>query len=219
MGNSAAVRFAVVVVALTASTGGVFANGLGENRSWQFNSSADKANKAFVADMIERKKGGFYDGFDNNFITSNYNTTNIGTQINCTNAANATGNIADNQQAGPSTVSNSNPDVIADSTGNIADNQANSDGASSGASPNIGGSQTNDGNVDSSVSNSNINSGVSGVSNGNTAQTLTNNQDNSGNQTAGVDGSTACAMDNSTITGDVAAGSGALNAGGGGTQN
>ncbi|MFB9149025.1 hypothetical protein [Roseovarius ramblicola] len=219
VGNSAAVRFAVIVVALTASTGGVFANGLGENRSWQFDTSADKANKAFVADLIERQKGGFFDGFDNNFITNNDNTTNIGTQINCTNAANATGNIADNQQAGPTTVSNSDPDVIADSTGNIADNQANSDGASSGADPSVGGSQDNSGNVDSSVSNSDINSGVSGVSNGDTDQTLTNNQDNSGNQNAGVDGSTACNMDNSTITGEVATGSGPLNAGDNGTQN
>ena len=209
MRKAGAGRLAALLISLATSAGSAAANGLGENRPWQFDTSATKANKAFVADMIERQEGGFFDGFDNN----NYNTTNVGTQVNCTNVANATGNIADNAQAGPSTVSNSNPDVTADSTGNVADNQTNADGASSGASPDVGGSQANDGNVNSSVSDSNINSGVSGVSNGDTDQTLTNNQDNSGNQNAGVDSSTACSMDNSNITGEVAIGSGPLNAG------
>jgi hypothetical protein len=209
---------AVIMIALTASTGGGMANGLGENRSWQFDSSADKANKAFVTDLIERQEGGFFDGFDNNFTTNNFNTTNVGTQVNCTNAANATGNIADNRQAGPSTVSNSNPNVAADSNGNLNDNLASAGGASSGSDPSFGGSQDNSGDVSSSVANSDINSGVSGVRNGNTDQVLNNTQDNSGNQTAGVDSSTACSMDGATITGDVAAGSGPLNAGNGSQQ-
>lgn len=204
MSKAGAGRFAVLLVSLVASAGGVAANGLGENRSWQFDTSSDKANKAFVIDVIERKKGGFFDGFDNNFITTNFNTTNIGSQVNCNNAANATGNIADNGQAGPSTVSNSNPNVVADSNGNLTDNQANSDGASSGSSPTFGGSQDNTGAVSSSVSGSTIDSGVSGVSNGNTDQALNNTQDNSGNQTAGVDSSTACSMDGANITGNVA---------------
>lgn len=203
VGKTSATTWVLGFVVLVSLAGNASANGLGENRSWQFDTSNDKLNKAFIVDIIERKKGGFYDGFDNNFVINNFNTTNIGSQVNCNNVANATGNIADNRQAGPQTVSNSNPNVLADSNGNLSDNQATPGGVSNGASPTFGGEQDNSGDVTSSVSDSNIDSGVSGVSNGATHQALDNTQDNSGNQDADVSNSTACSFDGSTISGNV----------------
>ncbi len=81
-----------------ASTAQSFANGWYESRPWQFDTSADKANKAAVLDMIERKKGGYYDGFSTTINNNNYSNTNIGTQINCNNVADAVGNQATNSQ-------------------------------------------------------------------------------------------------------------------------
>lgn len=179
-------------------------NGLLENRPWQFQTSADKANKSVVLDLIERKKGGYYDGF-NTYVTNN---TNIGSQVNCNNNANATGNIADNGQAGPNTAANGNPNISADSTGNSDTTTTQADGAGNGGQVGSGtttqtGSQDNSGAIGSSVDNSDIDNSFGDVTNGDTNQALNNNQDNSGNQTAGVDGSTACNFDGATVTGTV----------------
>lgn len=181
-----------------------FANGLLENRPWQFQTSADRANKAVVLDLIERKKGGFYDGFNTNI----YNETNIGSQINCNNAANATANIADNGQAGPNTEANDAPNISADSTGNsdttTAQNSGPGNGGTGGAGDtNQASSQDNSGSIDSGVDNSNIDNSFGDVTNGDTNQALNNDQNNSGNQTAGVDG-TACNFGGAKITGNVA---------------
>src|SRR5690606_14512636 len=72
-----------------------------EGMPWQFESPTDKANNAGVLDMMERKKGGYY----NSFQTTNYitNTTNIKRQYNCAVSASATGSAADSSQG--STVS------------------------------------------------------------------------------------------------------------------
>ena len=182
-----------------------FANGLLESRPWQFQTSADRANKAVVLDLIERKKGGFYDGFSTNI----FNETNIGSQINCNNNANATANIADNGQAGPNTEANGTPSITADSTGNSDTTSAQSNGpgnggAVGGGDTNQASSQDNSGSIDSSVDNSNIDNSFGDVANGDTNQALNNDQNNSGNQTAGVDGSTACNFDGSKITGNSA---------------
>ncbi|RXV58883.1 hypothetical protein C6W92_16105 [Roseovarius sp. A46] len=206
-------------------------NGLFENRPWQFQTSADKANKAFVLDIIERKQGGFYDGFNT------YNTTNIGTQVFCNNNANATGNIADNGQAGPNTSNNGAPSISADSTANSDTTNSQSDGFGNGGTlstsnssqdtsqtnvansgeiqpgvtTNQDTSQTNSGAIDSGVDNSTIDNSLGDVTNGDTNQALNNDQVNSGNQTAGIDG-TACNFDRPNMTGSgTSLGSGPLN--------
>ena len=208
-----------------------FANGLLENRSWQFQTSADKANKAFVLDLIEKKKGGFFDGFNN------FNTTNIGTQVFCNNNANTTGNIADNGQAGPSTSSNGAPSISADSTANRETTTAQADGFGNGGTlrtaatsqdtsetniantgeiqPGVNTSQDtaqeNSGAIESGVDNSTIDNIVGDVTNGDTNQALNNDQNNSGTLTAGVDG-TACNFDRPNMTGSgTSPGNGALN--------
>lgn len=43
-------------VAVAVMTSPTFANGLLENRPWQFQTTTDKANKSAVLDLIERKK-------------------------------------------------------------------------------------------------------------------------------------------------------------------
>src|SRR3954468_18739050 len=84
------------------------ANGLGENGSWQFQTSQDKVNKGAVLDLIERKKGGFYDSFKT--TVNNNNITNIDKQFNCSLGATTTGNAGSNgMTATTSSPSVSNP--------------------------------------------------------------------------------------------------------------
>jgi len=183
---------------LTAGSAG--ANGWYESRSWQFDTSADKANKAAVLDMIERKKGGYYDGFST--TVNNYNNTNIGTQINCNNVAEATGNEAGNSQVANSPDVNNSSGIDSNASGNEANNEVGGPGKGSGSSG-AGNDQTNTGNVDSNVSDSNSSSSSGPINSGTSRQRLHNHQDNSGNQYASVDG-TACDMTGSTVKGDVA---------------
>ncbi|MCP9482666.1 hypothetical protein NNA36_11905 [Shimia sp. CNT1-13L.2] len=173
----------------------VMANGLGESRSWQFETTADKANKAVVLDMIEKKRGGYYDGFD----TTVYNTTNIGTQVNCNNIADAAGNIAENTQGGSSSDISPETALNADSTGN----DSTADIGSEGSSGSIDSDQENDGAITAVIDGSSSSADVSDVDVGNTAQDMLNDQDNSGDQYATVDSSTACYLEGSAITGEV----------------
>lgn len=167
----------------------VMANGLYENRSWQFQTTADKTNKAFVTDMIEKKKGGYYDAATVN-VTNN-NTTNVaGDQINCGVTSSAVGNSSasgmDSVTSSPTVAPGS--DILADSTGNQADN------ASGGKAPSLNNDQLNSGDQ-SSVVDVTASTGQVDASGGTTKQTLNNDQVNTGNQTASVDGSIGCTFD------------------------
>lgn len=174
------------------------ANGWLESRSWQFETSADKANKAAVLDMIERKKGGYYDGFSTTVNT--YNNTNIGTQINCNNVADATGNIATNSQMANSPQVTNTSGVTSSASGNEAQNgTSGSDTTGNG----LGNNQTNSGAVSSDVSGSNSSTSSGALNIGASDQDLSNSQTNTGNQNASVNDSTACAMAGATLTGEV----------------
>ena len=182
----------------------VQANGWLESRPWQFDTSADKANKAIVLDMIELKKGGYYDGFST--TVNNYNNTNIGTQINCTNGPEATGNLASNGQSANSPTVSNNSGIDSSATGNQADNGVGDSGGD------VGNDQANGGNVSSGVTGSNSASDSGPINVGSSDQVLGNDQDNSGSQYANVTDSTACNMSGSTLTGDtVSTVSGPLN--------
>ena len=174
----------------------VEANGLGEDRSWQFDTSADKANKAAVLDLIERKKGGYYDSFD----TTVNNYTYIGTQISCSNSATATGNISDNSQVGNAPVVSAGGTVTANTTGNTSTGSSTGGGLGGGGS--VDGTQNNSGELESTVT-GNEASGTNTLNLDGNEQLLNNTQDNSGDQTATVDSSTACDMRGSTMTGNV----------------
>jgi hypothetical protein len=181
---------AAILIGLTQSA---LANGWYESRPWQFDTTADKANKAAVLDMIERKKGGYYDGFSTTI--NNNSTTNVGTQINCNNLASAIGNEATNGQSANSPSVSNDSDTNSSANGNVADNGAGHGGGD------IGNDQGNSGDVSSGITGS-TSSSSGPINGGPSDQALNNTQDNSGNQTATLTDSTACDM-TGTIRGNV----------------
>lgn len=192
----------VAAALLFAAAQPVSANGWFEDRPWQFNTSADKANKAFVLDLYEKKKGGYYDSWKQSYYITNNNTTNIDTQINCTVSATAVGNSASNGQTANSPVVNTSGSNTSTSSGNSANNGINNDDPSGVVVVNnnnqppgsaIDNNQSNSGDISSGVNNSPINVG-STVNTGDATQNLNNNQTNNGTQSASVTDSTACAM-------------------------
>lgn len=96
----------IAVLLLTLSSPG-YANGIGENISWQFQTSADRVNKAYIEDMRNKKRGGYYS--PPNLIT------NIDKQFNCSITSSATGNL------GSHSLSNSGPSA----SGNFATAKGN----------------------------------------------------------------------------------------------
>lgn len=180
------------------------ANGIGENGSWQFETTQDRVNKGAVLDLIERKKGGYYDSFK----TTNYNTSNtyIDKQFNCALSAASSGNAGTSSVAAATsspTVSNTGT-TSANTNANAATNGLSMPGfpgvllASSGpGSPfngSLGNSQSNSGALNSGVSGSSTSSTTGAISagGGTSDQVLNSNQNNMGAQTASVSGSTAC---------------------------
>lgn len=192
------VAWASLAVALIVSAAPAYANGWLESRSWQFDTSADKANKSAVLDMIERKKGGYYDGFST--TVNNYTNTNIGTQINCNNVAEATGNIASNGQTANSPQVSNTSGVTSDASGNSAQNGTSGQDTNGNG---LGNNQNNSGSISSGVTGSNSSSNSGALNIGASDQDLSNSQTNSGNQNASVNDSTACAMAGATLTGEV----------------
>ena len=176
------------------------ANGLGDNGSWQFQTSQDKVNKGAIVDLMERKKGGFYDSFK----TTINNTTNIDKQFNCSVGATTTGNAGSNgMTASTSSPSVSNPSTTtAGTAANTASNGVSQSGlmgvlvAGIGTPPQgvVDSNQSNSGTLSSGVSGSSTNSTTGAISadGGRTDQALNSLQSNSGTQTASIQGSTAC---------------------------
>lgn len=158
-----------------------------EGTPWQFQTNADRANKALITDLIERKKGGYYDAFKIN----NYYTTTIERQVNCNFSPQAKGNDSATSQGNDASAGNPRG-----SSGNSAGSTGNSNGNS--GSLNHGGSvasnQSNSGQVGSSVtgSHSTTQFGPTNAQGGSTRQDAQTSQTNSGNQTVNVSGSTAC---------------------------
>ncbi|MES2937116.1 MAG: hypothetical protein V4864_05515 [Pseudomonadota bacterium] len=180
-----------------------WANGLGENGSWQFQTSQDKVNKGAVLDLIERKKGGYYDSFK----TTINNNTYIDKQYNCSLSANSQGNSGSNgMTASTSSPSTSNSGSTSSSTGaNTASNGVSQfglpgvlvalNGATTPGTGAVANTQSNSGSLSSGVSGSSTSATTGAISadGGRTDQALNSDQNNSGAQTASVSGSTACA--------------------------
>lgn len=181
------------------------ANGLGENGSWQFQTSADKVNKGAVLDLIERKKGGYFDSFKTNI--NNTNITNIDKQFNCSVGATTTGNAGSNgMTASTSSPTTSNTGTTSSgTTANTASNGVGQNGFGSVLVAGAGGvgmppqgvvdsNQANSGTLSSGVSGSSTNATTGAISadGGRTDQALNSLQSNSGTQTASIQGSTAC---------------------------
>jgi hypothetical protein len=172
--------------------GTAYANGYLESRSWQFDTSTDKANKAIVLDIIERKKGGYYDAFQViNTYNYDYSTnTNIEKQVNCDVTASAVGNNGSNGMTANSPTVGNDASIDASTTGNSAQNSTDDAGSSQ-----IGNDQSNQGSsLSSDVTDSSTSASTGSVSVGNSSQVLNSDQNNTGNQTASVEGSQACAF-------------------------
>lgn len=179
------------------------ANGLGDNGSWQFQTSQDKVNKGAVVDLIERKKGGYYDSFK----TTINNNTYIDKQYNCSLSAYSQGNSGSNgMTASTSSPSTSNSGSTSSSTGaNTASNGVSQfglpgvlvalNGTTNPGTGAVANTQSNSGSLSSGVSGSSTSATTGAISadGGRTDQALNSDQNNSGAQTASVSGSTACA--------------------------
>ncbi len=205
LGGALILAFAGSVALATAAQ----ANGWLESRPWQFDTSADKANKAAVVDLIERKKGGYYDSWKttvNNNVVTNNNTV-IESQTNCSVSATAVGNTGTNSMTGAAsspTVTNTSSNN-ASTTGNSNSSGVNNTDPSgvvidnNGTNPNtvVDTNQSNNGsNLSSDVtsSTSNAASGRIAANGGRVNQALNSSQRNSGDQSASISNSTACAL-------------------------
>jgi hypothetical protein len=151
-----------------------FANNVGENGAWQFQTTADKVNRAYLEDMRQKRQNGYY-------APPQYNTT-IERQYNCSVTADATGNASSSSAVAnsPSTAGHSST-----STGN-ANSTLSASGYGSGNSSNTA-DQSNSGSVDADASGR-----ISTSVRGDNQQALNTDQNNSGDQYASVTGSTAC---------------------------
>lgn len=178
------------------------ANGQGENTTWQFQSSQERVNKAAIADMVEKKKAGYYDSFK---AVYNYNTY-IERQVNCSVSALTTGNTGSNGlSAATSSPTLSNSGSTSSETGaNSASNglsQAGLTGVLQAGSPastptgTLSSGQSNNGALNSGVtaSTTSASTGAVAANGGATDQVLNSQQANSGMLTASISASTACA--------------------------
>ena len=152
------------------------ANGYGESGSWGFQTNQDKVNKAYVLDMIEKKKNGYYNAIKS---TYNYNTY-IDKQVNCTLSAVTTGTSGTNGLE----ASTSSP--VLNNTGTTA---------ASGAANSASNGQSSSGALNSSVSGSSnsASTGQVAANGGVTDQVLNSQQSNSGVLTSSISSSSACA--------------------------
>lgn len=158
---------------------------LGETVPWQFQSSADRANRALVNDMVEKKKGGYYEAFKSTYIT------NIDRQVNCNFQPTSAGNSNSSDQA--SRVAS--PDTTATST-----SSASSLGSQYQSSDNLGrggvsnNTQGNSGTITSGVDGSPSTTTTAPINSDRSAGQLDMqiSQSNSGNQSTSVSGSSAC---------------------------
>ena len=66
-----------IAVFVLATSGAAFANGVGENASWQFQTTAELANRAYLEDLRRKQQSGYYNApiyyieNQNNFNCSN----------------------------------------------------------------------------------------------------------------------------------------------------
>lgn len=179
-----------------------WANGPGENSSWQFQTAQERVNKAAIADLVEKKSAGYYDAIKPVY---NYNTY-IERQFNCSVSALTTGNTGSNGlSAATSSPTLTNSGTTSAETGaNTASNGLSQAGLTGMLQANNGSNtptgsfsngQSNTGALNAGVSSSNTSATTGAVtaSGGVTDQVLNAHQANSGMLTATISSSTACA--------------------------
>lgn len=170
-----------------------YANNIGENNAWGFETTQERTTRQTNLDLSERKKGGYYDSFQTNVTNNTY----IQNQTNCSLSASSVGNSGSNGMsayASSPTVSGS----ASTSAGSTANGATNSTLGATGLytlGTGLTSNQSNSGSLTSGVSSS-ITSGTTGsvaASGGRSSQVLNSQQNSSGVLTASVSGSSACA--------------------------
>ncbi len=202
VGSGPSQRFWVglaVLMGLWLTATQALANGYGESGSWNFQTQTDRVNRAFILDMIEKRKNGFY-----NAIKSTYNyNTNIDKQVNCTLSAvtNGTSGSSALDATTSSPVLNSTGTTSASGAANSASNelsQASLTGVfNTNATPpgSISSGQSSSGALNSSISgaSNSASTGQVAANGGMTEQVLNSQQTNSGVLTSSISASSACA--------------------------
>lgn len=146
------------------------AQDVSENRNWQFATPQDLAARTAALDLMMKRRAGVY-------AAPVYNT-NIDRQYNCSVGASATGNSGAQSAVG-------NSPTVTGTSAHATGNASTSENSGEGGGVDVG--QHNGGQVGASAV------GSTGASvGGSTWQALNSDQRNSGNQSARVEGSTAC---------------------------
>lgn len=168
-------RILFVVFLLSSSQAStLLANNVGENVAWQFQTAAERAALMYLEEVRLRAIGGFYSA-------PVYNTY-INDQYNCSVNSTATGN----ESASNSVANSPNTGGHGTSaTGNANDTTYDAGGPGDGSTGTS--TQGNSGQVEARASGS-----TSSSVRGDNFQALNTDQLNSGNQSATVNGSTAC---------------------------
>lgn len=162
----------VVGIALAAAGGTASANGVGENVGWQFQTSADKVNRAYLEEMRQRRKAG----------PANYNyNTYIDRQFNCNVNASSLGNQGTNTTLASAT---SNPTVAGSGSANDSLTDLGGD-ATGTANATVG--QESSGEITTNVEGT-----VTTNPSNQSTQALNSDQSNSGTQSASVSSSSGC---------------------------
>lgn len=158
----------------TVSVQPVLANNVGENVAWQFQTPAERAALMYLEEVRQRGINGYYSA-------PIYNTY-INDQYNCSVNSTATGNeSSSNAVANSPSTSGHNTDA----TGNQNDTTYDAGGPGDGSTDTT--TQGNSGAITAGAS-----GGMSTSVRGDNFQALNTDQNNSGNQSASINGSSAC---------------------------
>lgn len=168
-------KYTFVIVSLVLASGQQLqANNVGENIAWQFMTPSERAALMYLEEVRQRGINGYYSA-------PIYNTY-IDDQYNCSVNSTATGNeSASNAVANSPSTSGHNTDA----TGNQNDTTYDGGGPGDGSTDTT--TQGNSGAIAAGASGS-----MSTSVRGDNFQALNTDQNNSGNQSATVNGSTAC---------------------------
>lgn len=146
------------------------AQDVSENRNWQFAAPQDLAARTAALDLMMKRRAGVY-------AAPVYNTT-IDRQYNCSVGASATGNGNAQSAVG-------NSPTVTGTSAHATGNASTSESGGEGGGVDVG--QHNGGPVGAGAI-----GGTAAHVGGSTSQALNSDQRNSGNQSARVEGSTAC---------------------------
>jgi hypothetical protein len=197
----------ITFIALVLACANASANGVGENRSWQFSDPFSRAQKANVRALIEQKKANGFRSIYNSYSTSTSSTFDVaGDYVDCALVATTTGNESGSTQA--STVGSPSvalvPGLNSSSQGNVSDTvsgggQGATMSASGGGSlaPAASTTQSNSAPLTSTLDNNTISSSVgrsTGSGSGGSSVLTTSQTAESAVLNSTISSSTACSF-------------------------